>query len=163
MSVLLDRDKKPSGESLNDMIARIQSDSETLRRSAEVYNVNDALNRTFGYTVGSTTDACSTAASLSGLGSTPYIGYSNFEKVTQMLDVIYNEVTTVIPYSDGVDIIARALDGFQCPVEECKRCRYYLPGSVDGCDRTRALAAHLLESGTVKIIPPKHIDKGKDT
>lgn len=166
MRTLFGKDKKSSDcESLKDMLDKMQSEAATLRSTAEMYAVRDAIGATFGHAVGSATSVC-------GVTASPYVGYYtssttatpfDIEKIIMMLDVIYNEVTTVIPYSDGVDIIARALDGFQCPVEECKRCRYYLPGSVDGCDRTRALAAHLLESGTVKIIPPKHIDKGKDT
>jgi hypothetical protein len=159
VKTLFGKDKKSSDcESIQDMIDRIQSESEALRRSAGMYSAADAR---LGHSVGSPT--LGIAPTGCGTTTSSYVSLLDFEKVTHMLDVIYNEVTTVIPHSDGVDIIARALDGFQCPVEECKRCRYYLPGSVDGCDRTRALATHLLESGTVKIIPPKHIDKGKDT
>lgn len=153
------KDKKSSDETtLRETLDKLQAEADTLRRTAETYSITDSLYSTAGHAVGA-----ATATTLGCSSTSRYISPLDLEKMEYMISVIYNEVTTVVPHSDGVDIIARTLDGFQCPVEECKRCRYYLPGGVDSCDRTRALATHLLESGTVKIIPPKHIDKGKDT
>lgn len=150
---MFNKDKKSSDMAeITETIDRLQYECKTLRETVDEHrNTLNTFERTatYGYTIGSTATVTSPS----------YVSLLDFEKVTHMLDVIYNEITSAVPHSDGVDIIARALDGFQCPVEECKRCRYYLPGSVDSCDRTRALAAHLLESGTVRIVPPKHIDK----
>ena len=72
-------------------------------------------------------------------------------KIYDILRDIHAKVAGRMNYVNAIKRIADALDSFECPVSECKACKHYTPGRVDGCDKHAAIAEFLVAHRIVEV------------
>ncbi len=81
--------------------------------------------------------------------------------VTMIKEIYAAVVTETANKTDAINILQRAIEDRQCPIYDCKDCKYYVPGGVDKCDTARALAEYLIYYNIVKVNKPDSIDKSE--
>ena len=75
---------------------------------------------------------------------------------------IRNNITGYMNVLESVSYITKALEARECPVDDCKKCKYYQPGNVEKCDTNRMIAEYLVNGEFVRGIRPKPIDKSEE-
>lgn len=75
---------------------------------------------------------------------------------------IRNNTAGYMNVLESIEYIVKALEARECPVDDCKKCKYYQPGNVEKCDTNRMLAEYLVNGEFVRGIRPKPIDKPEE-
>lgn len=75
---------------------------------------------------------------------------------------IRNNTAGYMDVGESIKYIIKALDARECPVDDCKKCKYYQPGNVEKCDTNRMIAEYLVNGEFVRGIRPKPIDKSEE-
>ena len=109
-----------------------------------------------------------TAAALSSSYASSKASYSESLIGPSLMDLynicfeIRNNIIDYMGIPESIAYITQALEARECPVDECKTCRYYQPGNVEKCDTNRMLAEYLVKGEFVRGIRPKPIDKPEE-
>lgn len=72
------------------------------------------------------------------------------EILNRIRDIHY-EVCTTLPRLQAEERLIKALESNICPTDDCRKCKYYIAGTVDGCDKSRAMAEYLLDHNIVRV------------
>lgn len=83
--------------------------------------------------------------------STATADYDLQLKIYDILRDMHAKVAGRMNYVNAIKRITDALDSFECPVSECKACKHYTPGRVDGCDKHAAIAEFLVAHRIVEV------------
>lgn len=145
-------DAKDSTELLQHVLHRLADSTMT-------YSMPDP-----SHSVGSSTPA-SGFTPVGGFASTSTAfqnGYA-IERIEKLVEEIYKNTITSMSHLESIEFLTQVLENRKCPTDDCKKCRYYMPGNVDKCDTNRMLAEYLVNGEFVKAIRPKPIDKPKES
>lgn len=89
-------------------------------------------------------------------------GYA-IERIEKLVEEIYKNIITNMSHLESIEFLTQVLESRKCPTDDCKKCRYYMPGNVDKCDTNRMLAEFLVNGEFVKAIRPKPISKPEES
>ena len=64
---------------------------------------------------------------------------------------IHYEICTTLPKLQARERLIKVLEDRKCPADDCRKCKYYIAGSVDGCDKSSAIADYLLDYNIVRV------------
>lgn len=90
-----------------------------------------------------------------------FVGPSLSDIYSICLD-IRNNTAGYMNVFESIEYIIKALEARVCPVDDCKKCKYYQPGNVEKCDTNRMIAEYLVNGEFVRGIRPKPIDKSEE-
>lgn len=93
--------------------------------------------------------------------SEPFVGPSLMD-IYKLCFEIRNNTAGYMDICESIEYIIKALEARECPVDDCKKCKYYQPGNVEKCDTNRMLAEYLVNGEFVRGIRPKPIDKPEE-
>lgn len=81
----------------------------------------------------------------------------------RLIEDIHQMVCNTLAPRDAVGKLTELIDEASCPVDDCKKCKYFNPGSIDYCRTGEKIAEFLINTGLVKVMCHKPIDKSKET
>lgn len=90
-----------------------------------------------------------------------FVGPSLLDIYSVCVD-IRNNTAGYMNVLESIEYITKALEARECPVDDCKKCKYYQPGNVEKCNTNRMLAEYLVNGEFVRGIRPKPIDKPEE-
>jgi hypothetical protein len=122
-----------------EMESAIEESRPFLKRPFEGFNPDAANYATSGCVSSAYTTSYST-----------HISHES-EILSRIRDIHY-EVCTTLPKRLALERLIKALESDVCPTDDCRKCKYYVAGSVDGCDKSRAMAEYLLDHNIVRVV-----------
>ena len=112
------------------------------------------------------------ALGFAGLGYSPASSYASYAaslseaRTVDMLLDIYKDlaaaVMDVLEPEAAVAQLANVLENIKCPTDDCRACPYYVPGSIEHCDKNRFIAEYLVYKSFVKVNRPKQEEQEEE-
>lgn len=102
-------------------------------------------------------------ASSNPLGYNPYGCYSEGPATNpyhiRMLEEVHAAICSHLSPAESIAELTHAIDSIECPVADCKSCKYFNPGGVDFCNTSLRIADFLVLNGIVKVFHVPDLDK----